>query len=214
MKPKAGVIVFPGSNCDRDTYWALEIAGFDVEYIWHKDTHVDKYQLVVLPGGFSYGDYLRPGALASFSPVLKALEDYKGYIIGICNGFQILTESRFLPGALTRNISGRFICQWEELLVENNDTPFTNMFQKGQKIKIPIAHSDGRYIKDKSKPPNVVFRYTRNPNGSDDNIAAIMSDDQRIFGTMPHPERASEKILGSDDGLGVFLSVYRALKWY
>ncbi len=213
MKPKAGVVVFPGSNCDGDTYWALEKAGFDVRYIWYKETDIKNYQLIVLPGGFSYGDYLRPGALASFSPVVKALWDFKGYILGICNGFQILTESKLLPGALTKNANGRFICEWQTLIVENNDTPFTNMFKKGQRVKIPIAHSDGRYIKGDGKKFKVVFRYEENPNGSEDDIAAIISEDGRIFGTMPHPERASDEILGSEDGLGVFLSILRALKW-
>lgn len=213
MKPKAGVVVFPGSNCDRDTYWALEKAGFDAKYIWYKETDIKDYQLIVLPGGFSYGDYLRPGALASSSPVVKALWDFKGYILGICNGFQILTESKLLPGALTKNTNGKFICEWQTLIVEDNDTPFTNMFRKGQRIKIPIAHSDGRYIKGKGKNFKVVFRYEENPNGSEDDIAAIISEDGRIFGTMPHPERASDEILGSEDGLGVFLSILRALKW-
>jgi phosphoribosylformylglycinamidine (FGAM) synthase-like amidotransferase family enzyme len=170
MKPKAGVVVFPGSNCDRDTYWALEKAGFDVRYVWYKDTNIWDLHLIVLPGGFSYGDYLRPGVLASFSPVVKALWDFKGYVMGICNGFQILTEAGLLPGALTRNING------------NGDF-------------------------------SVVFRYEENPNGSEDSIAAIISADGRIFGTMPHPERASDRILGSEDGLGVFLSVLNALKW-
>jgi phosphoribosylformylglycinamidine synthase len=212
MKPKAGVVVFPGSNCDRDTYWALEKAGFDVRYVWYKDTDIWDLHLIVLPGGFSYGDYLRPGVLASFSPVVKALWDFKGYVMGICNGFQILTEAGLLPGALTRNINGKFICEWQTVLVENSDTPFTNLFKKGQKLMIPIAHSDGRYIKGNGDF-SVVFRYEENPNGSEDSIAGIISADGRIFGTMPHPERASDRILGSEDGLGVFLSVLNALKW-
>ncbi len=212
MKPRAGVVVFPGSNCDRDTHWVLQKAGFDVRYIWYKETDIRDYQLMVLPGGFSYGDYLRPGILASFSPVMKALRDFEGFVIGICNGFQILVESNILPGALTRNVSGRFICDWQEIVVEDNGTPFTNVFKKGQVLRIPIAHSDGRYIKEKNKEPRVVFRYKSNPNGSEDNIAAIVSDDMRILGTMPHPERASDGILGSEDGLGVFLSVYNYLR--
>ena len=212
MKPKAGVVIFPGSNCDRDTYWALEKAGFDVRYVWYKDTDIWDLQLIVLPGGFSYGDYLRSGVLASFSPFVKALWDFKGYVMGICNGFQILTEAGLLPGALTRNINGKFICEWQTVLVENPDAPFTNLFKKGQKLMIPIAHSDGRYIKGNGDF-SVVFRYEENPNGSEDSIAAIISADGRIFGTMPHPERASDRILGSEDGLGVFLSVLNALKW-
>ncbi len=212
MKPKAGVVVFPGSNCDRDAYWALERAGFEVKYIWYKETELKDYHLVVLPGGFSYGDYLRPGILASFSPVVKALWDFKGYIIGICNGFQILTESGLLPGALARNINGRFICKWQTIIVEDPDTPFTNLFKKGQELKIPIAHSDGRYIKGKGDF-RVVFRYKENPNGSEDAIAGITSLDGRILGTMPHPERSSNRILGSEDGLGIFLSVLSAIKW-
>ncbi len=210
-KPKAGVVVFPGSNCDRDTLWALEKAGFDASFVWHKETDLSRYQLIVLPGGFSYGDYLRPGALAAHSPVVKALRDFKGYVLGICNGFQVLTEAHLLPGALTRNLSGRFICQWEDLVVVNNDTPFTNAYEKGEIITVPIAHSDGRFVSGgQSFTP--VFRYLNNPNGSEGDTAAIVSEDGRIMGTMPHPERASDPILGGTDGIKVFLSLYNALK--
>ncbi len=210
-KPKAGVVVFPGSNCDRDTLWALEKVGFEASFIWHKETDLSRYQLVVLPGGFSYGDYLRPGALAAHSPVVKALREYKGYVLGICNGFQVLTEAHLLPGALTRNLSGRFICEWQELEVVDNDTPFTNAYEEGEVIRMPIAHSDGRFISgDQAFRP--VFRYLRNPNGSERNTAAIVSEDGRIMGTMPHPERASDPLLGGTDGLKVFLSLYNALK--
>ncbi|NPB02867.1 MAG: phosphoribosylformylglycinamidine synthase subunit PurQ [Thermotogae bacterium] len=210
-KPKAGVVVFPGSNCDRDTLWALEKVGFETSFIWYRERDLSHYQLVVLPGGFSYGDYLRPGALASHSPVVKALSEFKGYIIGICNGFQILTEAHLLPGALTKNLSGRFICQWEDLVVEDNDTPFTNAFSKGDFVRMPIAHSDGRYIPS-NENVRVVFSYLDNPNGSWQDVAAIVSQDGRVFGTMPHPERASDPLLGGTDGLKVFLSVMKALK--
>ncbi len=206
--PKAAVVVFPGSNCDRDTYWALEKVGFDVSYVWHRETNLRGYQLVVLPGGFSYGDYLRPGALAAHSPVVKALKDYDGFVLGICNGFQILTEAGLLPGALTRNLSGRFICRWEEVEVVDNDTPFTSAYEKGERISLPIAHSDGRYVKGEGDF-RTVFRYTNNPNGSEDGIAAIVRG--RVMGTMPHPERASDPLLGGTDGLKVFLSLFRYL---
>ncbi|NPA80464.1 MAG: phosphoribosylformylglycinamidine synthase subunit PurQ [Thermotogae bacterium] len=209
-RPKAGVVVFPGSNCDRDTLWAFEKAGFEASYVWHRETDLRAYQVIALPGGFSYGDYLRPGALAAHSPVVKALGDFKGYVIGICNGFQVLTEAHILPGALTKNLSGRFICQWEELVVANNDTPFTNAYERGEIIRMPIAHSDGRFVSGGASV-RPVLRYLNNPNGSEDDIAAIISEDGRFFGTMPHPERASDPLLGGTDGLKVFVSLYRAL---
>lgn len=210
-RPKAGVVVFPGSNCDRDTLWALEKVGFEASFVWHRETDLSRYQLVVLPGGFSYGDYLRPGALAAHSPVVKALRDFKGYVLGICNGFQVLTEAHLLPGALTRNLSGRFICEWQELEVADNDTPFTNAYEKGEIVRMPIAHSDGRFVSG-GQDFRPVFRYLRNPNGSEGNAAAIVSEDGRIMGTMPHPERASDPLLGGTDGLKVFMSLYNALK--
>ncbi len=210
-KPKAGVVVFPGSNCDRDTLWALEKVGFEASFVWHRETDLSRYQLVVLPGGFSYGDYLRPGALAAHSPVVKALRDFKGYVLGICNGFQVLTEAQLLPGALTRNLSGRFICEWQELEVVDNDTPFTNTYERGELIRMPIAHSDGRFVSG-GQPFRSVFRYLNNPNGSEEDVAAVISADGRIMGTMPHPERASDPLLGGTDGLKVFVSLYNALK--
>ncbi len=210
-RPKAGVVVFPGSNCDRDTLWALEKAGFEASFVWHRETDLSRYQIVVLPGGFSYGDYLRPGALAAHSPVVKALRDFKGYVLGICNGFQVLTEAHLLPGALTRNLSGRFICEWQELKVVDNDTPFTNAYEEGETIRMPIAHSDGRFVSG-GQSFRPVFRYLNNPNGSEEDTAAVISSDGRIMGTMPHPERASDPLLGGTDGLKVFVSLYNALK--
>jgi phosphoribosylformylglycinamidine synthase len=219
---KAGVIVFPGSNCDRDVYHVLKIIGFDVYYHFHKDKNVFKYKLIVLPGGFSYGDYLRPGAIAKFSPVMDGVREFiekeMGLVIGICNGFQILTESSILEGALARNLNNRFICKLVELKVINNKTPFTKYFQEGQIIKIPIAHSDGRYIH--SNPQKlynenlVAFEYVQNPNGSINNIAGIFNNKFNVLGLMPHPERRSEGILseGSRDGYYIFKSIFDFLK--
>ncbi len=219
---KAGVVIFPGSNCDQDALHALRVAGIPAEFIWHKDTHLDGYGLVVLPGGFSYGDYLRAGSIARFSPVMDAVIDYaekdKGLVIGICNGFQILTEAGLLPGALAKNITRRFICKTVELLVENPDTPFTSTYQKGQIIRMPIAHSEGRYylpgheLEKLEKDGLVVFRYhEENPNGSLNAIAGIINPRGNVLGMMPHPERNSEHILGDATGLGIFLSIKKTL---
>jgi len=221
---KAGVIIFPGSNCDHDTFHALrDVTGLETEYIWHKDTSLDGYGLVALPGGFAYGDYLRAGSIARFSPVMDAVVDYvekdKGLVIGICNGFQILAEAGLLPGALAKNITRRFICRTVELLVERNDTPFTSYYQKGQVIRMPIAHSEGRYylpgpeIERLERDGLVVLRYHGdNPNGSLNAIAGIINRSGNVLGMMPHPERNSERILGDGTGLGIFLSMKKALK--
>jgi len=219
---KAGVVVFPGSNCDADALHALSVAGIPAEFVWHRDTRLDGYGLVVLPGGFSYGDYLRAGAIARFSPVMDAVIDYvekeKGFVIGICNGFQILTEASLLPGALAKNITRRFICKMVELSVENPDTPFTSYYRKGQVIRMPIAHSEGRYylpgpeLEELERKGLVVFRYHReNPNGSLNSIAGIINERGNVLGMMPHPERNSEPILGDGTGLGIFLSLKKAL---
>lgn len=209
--PKAQVIVYPGSNCDRDALWALEYVGFDASYVdIHGEIDAD---LLILPGGFSYGDYLRVGAVAAREPIANKIKNFVergGLIIGICNGFQILVEMGLLPGALLQNSCGHFICKIVELEVVDNSTPFTSYFQKGEKIKLPIAHGFGRYMKvDKA---NIVFTYTEDINGSDELIAGISSDKKNILGLMPHPERAIEKILGSDDGLRVFLSAFKYIK--
>jgi len=219
---KAGVIVFPGSNCDRDVYYVLKKVGFDVYFHFHKDKNIFKYKLIILPGGFSYGDYLRAGAIAKFSPVMesiyKYIENEMGLVIGICNGFQILTESQILEGALTKNLNNKFICKLVELKVINNDTPFTKFYEKGQIIRIPIAHSEGRYIHsdiNKLYFRNLVgFEYIENPNGSMGNIAGIFNNKFNVLGLMPHPERRSEGILGegSKDGYYIFKSVFEFLK--
>ncbi|MGC8956029.1 MAG: phosphoribosylformylglycinamidine synthase subunit PurQ [Fervidobacterium sp.] len=209
--PKAQVVVYPGSNCDRDALWALGYVGFDTEFIGiHDDINAD---LIVLPGGFSYGDYLRVGAIAAREPIAYKIKNFVsrgGLVIGICNGFQILVEMGLLPGALLQNSCGHFICDIVELEVVDNTTPFTMYFQKGERVKLPIAHGFGRYVK--VGETNIVFKYTYDVNGSDDMIAGISNSSKNVLGLMPHPERAMEKILGSDDGLRVFLSAFNYVK--
>lgn len=211
---RAAVVVFPGSNCDYDTYYVLkDLLGVETDLLWYRETSLKKYDLIVLPGGFSYGDYLRAGAIARFAPVVQALPEYiaHGIVLGICNGFQILTEAGLLPGALTKNISQRFICKTVKLRVENNATPLTRLFRYGEIIELPIAHGEGRYV----APPETLERLKRNrqilltyhgenPNGSLENIAGIMNEEGTVFGMMPHPERNSEKLFGSGDGLKIF----------
>jgi phosphoribosylformylglycinamidine synthase I len=213
---RAAVVVFPGSNCDHDTYYVLkELVGVETDLLWYRQTQLDRYDLIVLPGGFSYGDYLRAGAIARFAPVVQALPEYiekqRGIVLGICNGFQILTEAGLLPGALARNISQKFICKTVKLRVENNATPLTQLLSYGQIIELPIAHGEGRYV----APKDIIERlkrnrqilltyYGENPNGSMESIAAIMNETGTVFGMMPHPERNSEKLLGTGDGLKIF----------
>lgn len=221
---KAGVVVFPGTNCEEETFYVLkELAGFDTYYVWHEERKLEKYSLIVLPGGFSYGDYLRPGAMAKVSPVVEELHNYvekeMGFVLGICNGFQILTEAGLLPGGLTRNEGLRFICKFVDLEVVNNHLPITRNFEKGEVINIPIAHMDGRYVAHKDdlnliKESDMIFLryYGENPNGSMENIAGITNQKNNVFGMMPHPERNSEKILGTGDGLKFFLSLKESLK--
>lgn len=209
--PKAQVVVYPGSNCDRDALWALEYVGFDASYVdIYGEIDAD---LLILPGGFSYGDYLRVGAVAAREPIANKIKNFVecgGLVIGICNGFQILVEMGLLPGALLQNNCGHFICKIVEVEVVDNATPFTSYFEKSEKIKLPIAHGFGRYMKvDKA---NIVFKYTEDINGSDELIAGISNDQKNILGLMPHPERAMERILGSDDGLRVFLSAFNYIK--
>jgi phosphoribosylformylglycinamidine (FGAM) synthase-like amidotransferase family enzyme len=235
---RAAVVVFPGSNCDHDTYYVLkDLLAVETDLLWYRETKLDRYDLIVLPGGFSYGDYLRAGAIARFAPVVQALPEYiekqRGIVLGICNGFQILTEAGLLPGALTKNLTpqppsrsgkgelpspcrggaggGVFICKTVKLRVENNATPLTQLFRYGQIIELPIAHGEGRYV----APKDIIERlkrnrqilltyYGENPNGSMENIAAIMNETGTVFGMMPHPERNSEKLLGTGDGLKIF----------
>jgi phosphoribosylformylglycinamidine synthase len=223
---KFGVVMFPGSNCDHDAYYALgTVLGQPVEWIWHQSEDVNGYDAIILPGGFSFGDYLRTGAIARFSPVMKAVERFvkrDGLVLGICNGFQILLEAGLLPGALIRNQGLRFICRHVYLRVENTATPFTALAERGQVLKIPIAHGEGSYFCDAEtlaeleRAGRIVFRYTTpdgretpeaNPNGSLANIAGICSEGRNVLGMMPHPERAAETVMGSADGLVVLRSM-------
>ncbi|MFH1826234.1 MAG: phosphoribosylformylglycinamidine synthase subunit PurQ [bacterium] len=221
---KFGVVVFPGSNCDQDCFNVVDkVLKEKVEYIWHKytdgngeGTDLHGFDCVIIPGGFSYGDYLRCGAIARFSPIMNAIIKFAnkgGLVIGICNGFQILLESGLLPGAMLRNKDLHFICKFVELKVETTDTPFTSKYEKGQKLQIPIAHNEGNYYIDDEglaklkKNDQIVFRYTNNPNGAVDDIAGIVNKQRNVLGMMPHPERCSELELTSKDGFWVFRSI-------
>lgn len=213
---RVSVVVFPGTNCDRDTKWAFEKIGADVEFVWHSETDLKNPDLVVLPGGFSYGDYLRCGAIARFSPIMNSVAEFAkkgGYVLGICNGFQVLVESHLLPGALVRNENLHFISKFQNLKVVNNDNKFLSQTEEGQILNIPIAHADGNYRVDddtlKSMYDNgqVLLKYCDengneiSVNGSVDNIAGICNQEKNVFGLMPHPERAMETILGGVDGV-------------
>ncbi len=228
---KFGVIIFPGSNCDYDAYMVIKnVVKREVEFLWHQDTSLSNCDCVILPGGFSYGDYLRTGAIARFSPIMKRVMNFAqegGLVVGICNGFQILLEAGLLPGAMLRNTSLRFICKFVHIEVENENTPFTNLCPKGQVLKIPIAHTDGNYFISEEgltrleQNQQIVFRYCdqhgklaqeANPNGSLYNIAGICNEKRNVLGMMPHPERASEKILGSEDGKYIFQSIVNFFK--
>jgi phosphoribosylformylglycinamidine synthase I len=218
---KFGVVIFPGSNCDHDCYYAIEsVIGKPVEFIWHQDTSVRGFDAIILPGGFAYGDYLRTGALAKFSPVMKAVSEFAnkgGLVYGICNGFQILTEAGLLPGALLRNVTMKYICKFIELRTETTNTPYTNLLSKGQILRIPIGHGDGNFFADAETlqqiedNDQVVFRYVENPNGSLHDIAGIVNKKRNVLGMMPHPDRSSEAILGSADGKLIFESMVNAL---
>ena len=219
---KFGVIVFPASNCDLDSYYAIkDMMGEKVDYIWHEEERIEEYDCIIIPGGFSYGDYLRCGAVAQFSKVMDAVKAHaeKGkLVIGICNGFQILTEAGLLPGALVRNKDLKFICGTAPLKVENSDTAFTNKLQPGEVIQIPVAHGEGNYVaqdevlqklKDKGQ---ILFTYQDNKNGSMENIAGIINEQGNVMGMMPHPERACDPILGNTDGRKIFESMIAYLK--
>ncbi len=221
---RCAVVRFPGSNCDQDCYRVLREA-CDTDYVWHKETSVAAYDLIVLPGGFSYGDYLRCGAIARFSPVMRSVIEEAGkgkLVLGICNGFQILCEARLLPGALIRNASLHFICRRVTVRVENMDTPFTNAGTTGALLELPIAHGEGNYFADEEtlrsldRHRQVLLRYAdaagrasaeANPNGSARNIAGVCNRRRNVFGLMPHPERASDPRLGSVDGKVIFESI-------
>lgn len=218
---KFGVIVFPGSNCDHDAWYAVSHnLGQSAEFIWHDASTLGDVDAVILPGGFSYGDYLRCGAIAKFSPVLGAVRKFAaegGLVLGICNGFQILVESGLLPGALLRNGGLRFICRPVALRIGTTASPFTSQGQKGRVLTMPIAHGEGRYYADErtldelEAEDRVVFRYVNNPNGSARDIAGILNRERNVMGMMPHPERASEPLMGSSDGLVVLQSMAAAL---
>jgi phosphoribosylformylglycinamidine synthase len=227
---KFGVIQFPGSNCDQDALYAIrDVLKQPVDYVWHQEPRLKGYDCVVLPGGFSYGDYLRTGAIARFSPVMDAVIEHaqRGrFVIGICNGFQVLCEAHLLPGALVRNRDQRFICRQVHLRVENTDTPWTCKARAGQVLRIPIAHGEGCYVADDAtlaclrESRRVLVRYcdpsgtitdASNPNGSVENIAGIANETFNVFGLMPHPERAAEKMLGSADGRVILDSIVRSI---
>jgi phosphoribosylformylglycinamidine synthase len=227
---KFGVLVFPGSNCDHDTYNVIaEIARRPATLLWHDSPSLENCDAIVVPGGFAYGDYLRTGAIARFSPVMQSVRQFAadgGLVLGICNGFQILCEAGLLPGALMRNSGLKYICKQLHLRTETSDSPFTQTLRKGQVVKMPIGHMEGNYFCDSEtlaelrSEDRVVFRYSEptgeitaasNPNGSLDNIAGILNQQRNVLGMMPHPDRSSEQLLGSADGLLIFKSMIAAL---
>jgi phosphoribosylformylglycinamidine synthase I len=228
---KFGVVVFPGSNCDHDAYHAAkDVLGQQAEYLWHKDTELKRSEVIVLPGGFAHGDYLRCGAMARFSPIMRAVQEFAsrgGPVLGICNGFQVLLEAGLLPGAMLRNRSLKFQCEQVHVRVEQTDTPFTVMCRRGQVLQIPIAHGEGNYFAEPEviarleANRQVIFRYTNrtgevrddaNPNGSASAIAGLCNESRNVVGLMPHPERACDGALGSADGRIIFESAIEWLK--
>ena len=227
---KFGVIIFPGSNCDHDAYWTIEqVEKQPVTFLWHDSADLENCDAIIVPGGFAYGDYLRTGAIARFSPVMDSVKKFAaggGLVLGICNGFQILCESGLLPGALTRNLGLKYVCKPVHVRVENTDTPFTSACRQGEVLTIPIGHMDGNYFCDDAtlaelrRDQRIVFRYATpsgevtaeaNPNGSLDNIAGICSAEGNVLGMMPHPERSSEPELGCTEGFKIFQSVVGAM---
>jgi phosphoribosylformylglycinamidine synthase len=210
------VITFPGTNCEYDTVKALERIGYSAELVWHDVVELNAYDALILPGGFSYGDYLRPGAIARFSPVMQAVEEFArsgGPVLGICNGFQLLTEAHLLPGALQKNVSLKFICRSVEVKVDTVRSSLTSLASKGQVLSLPINHFEGNYTCDDAtlkileEDERVLLRYVDNPNGSVHSIAGICNEEGNIAGMMPHPERASDELLGSTDGILLFRSL-------
>jgi phosphoribosylformylglycinamidine synthase subunit PurQ / glutaminase len=227
---KFGVLVFPGSNCDHDAYNVIaEIAHQPVTFLWHDSAELENCDAILVPGGFAYGDYLRTGAIARFSPVMQSVKKFAaggGLVLGICNGFQILCEAGLLPGALMRNAGLKYVCKQVHLRTETNDSPFTRTLAPGQVVKIPIGHMEGNYFCDSEtlatlkREERIVFRYSdtdggihraANPNGSLENIAGILSEGRNVLGMMPHPDRSSERLLGSADGFRIFESMVGAL---
>jgi phosphoribosylformylglycinamidine synthase len=219
MTARVGVVLFPGSNCELDVLEAVRALGGDGEILWHGDRSTDDVDAVVIPGGFAHGDYLRPGAIARFSPIMAAVAEFAaggGPVVGICNGFQVLTEAGLLPGALQKNRGLKFLCETVELRVETVASPLTNQTEVGRLLRIPVNHFEGNYtcsvdvlarLRDEDR---VVFRYVRNPNGSIDDIAGICNEGRNVVGLMPHPERASSALLGSDDGVPLLRSLLSA----
>ncbi|ANC17516.1 phosphoribosylformylglycinamidine synthase [Bacillus cereus] len=216
---KFAVIVFPGSNCDVDMFHAIkDELGEEVDYVWHDTENLDEYDAILLPGGFSYGDYLRCGAISRFANAMKAVQkaaEQGKPILGVCNGFQILVESGLLPGALIRNENLKFMCRTVQLRVENNETMFTSQYGKDEIINIPIAHGEGNYycdeetLKQLEENNQIAFRYVENPNGSVSDIAGIVNEKGNVLGMMPHPERAVDELLGGAEGLKVFQSILK-----
>jgi phosphoribosylformylglycinamidine synthase len=228
MNPKFGIVVFPGSNCDHDAYYALKkINNYDAEFLWHKDIDLKNSDVLILPGGFSYGDYLRTGAIARFSPIINSVIDFAengGIVMGVCNGFQILLEAGLLPGVMLNNISLKFVCKDVFLSVENYDTIFTNHIPQKKLLKIPVAHGEGNYFADEQTlselelNKQILFRYvsssgvadeSSNPNGSVKNIAGLINKRGNVIGLMPHPERCCDNVLGNTDGNFIFKSIAR-----
>jgi phosphoribosylformylglycinamidine synthase I len=218
---KFAVVVFPGSNCDHDAHYATKhVLGQEAEFVWHKDTSLGGADVVILPGGFAHGDYLRTGAIARFSPIMSEVKRFAaagGPVLGICNGFQVLLEAALLPGAMLRNRSVKFQCEHVHVQVEQIDTPFTLAAAPGQVLRIPIAHGEGNYYAEPDvldrleRNRQVIFRYLENPNGSLNNIAGLCNEQRNVVGLMPHPERACELALGSADGLVMFESALKAI---
>jgi len=216
VSARIGVVLFPGTNCEQDVVWVFERLGARAEILWHGDATTKAVDAVVVPGGFAHGDYLRTGAIARFSPVMQAVAEHAaagGPVVGICNGFQVLCEAHLLPGALQRNAGMKFLCETVELRVETTETVLTNQAEPGQVLRIPINHFEGNYVCDAATlarlrdEDRVVVRYVDNPNGSLDDIAGICNEGRNVVGLMPHPERASDEILGSADGLVMLRSV-------
>lgn len=216
MSARIAVVLFPGSNCEHDVVEGLSRVGAKAEVVYHSESSLDGFDGVVIPGGFAHGDYLRPGAIARFSPVMTAVTEMAregAPVIGICNGFQILTEAGLLPGALHKNSGLKFLCQTEAITVETTDSALTNQAQKGATLKIPINHFEGNYtcepatLAQLKADDRIVFRYSDNPNGSDDDIAGVCNEGRNVVGLMPHPERASDALIGSEDGLVLLKSV-------
>jgi phosphoribosylformylglycinamidine synthase I len=213
---KIGVTILPGSNCDRDALHAVERMGAEPVELWHADADLKGSDAVIVPGGFSYGDYLRPGAIARFANLMAPLEDFArsgGPILGVCNGFQVLTEAHLLPGALLRNTGMRFVCRRIRVRVETTGTPWTSSCEQGEELTLPVAHNEGNYFADPATlvrledEDRVVLRYLENPNGSINDIAGICNEGRNVVGIMPHPERVSDSLLGSEEGMRILRSV-------